>query len=83
VIDEYQAFFHGNAGSDGAYLLSNDFILIEPRDNASLRLIAAASRWKQLYRDGTCVLFAAQDSAAAQLRPVIVPAQDTPKNSFP
>jgi hypothetical protein len=84
VIDDYLAFHYGAASaSDMLRKYPHDFILLSPNDEAALGLMASAPEWKRLYRDGSCILFARTDSAAAQIPAVDVPPQRTPPSDFP
>jgi hypothetical protein len=84
VIDDYLAFHYGAAGAQGVLRkYRHDFILLSPKDEAALAVTAAAPEWKQLYRDGSCVLFVRTDSAAAEIAPVIIAPGDTPPSDFP
>jgi len=84
VIDDYLSFVSGSARAKGVLeKYPHDFVLLGPDDEAALALMASDARWKRLYRDGTCVLFARADSDAAQIPPVDVPFDETPLSDFP
>ena len=84
VINDYMAFARGEPG--GAAILAkypHDFVLIEPSKTEALAFVKSEGGWKELYRDGSCVLFARSGSAAASLAPTTVSEHDTPPNTFP
>jgi hypothetical protein len=84
VIDDYLTFQYGGSGAKEVLRkYPHDFILLSPHDEMPLALIAAASEWKRIYRDGTCILFARADSEAAKISAVEVTAQSTPASYFP
>ena len=84
VVDDYLAFHYGAAGAKEVLRkYRHDFILLSPNDEAALAVTASAPEWKQLYRDGSCVLFVRTDSTAAEISPVIVAPRDTPPSDFP
>ena len=84
VIGDYLAFHYGEAGAkDVLRKYSHDFILLSPNDKPALALMASVPEWKRLYRDGSCILFARRDSAAAQISPVIIAPRDTLPSYFP
>jgi len=84
VIDDYLTFQYGESGAKEVLRkYPHDFILLSPNDEVALALIAAASEWKRIYRDGTCILFARADSEAAKIPVVEVTAQSTPASYFP
>jgi hypothetical protein len=84
VIDDYLAFDFGEVSAQGfPRRYPHDFFLLSPNDKPSLALVAASPEWKQLYRDGSCILFARAGSEAAKIVPVEVPLQLTPASYFP
>ena len=84
VIDDYLAFHFGEGGA-GAVLRKypHDFILLRSHDAPALAVMAAASDWKAIYRDASCVLFARAESDAGKIPSVVVSAQETPASYFP
>lgn len=84
VIDDYLAFHFGEP--DAKEVLRkypHDFILLSPNDETALAVMASAPGWKQLYRDGSCIVFARANSEAARIPAVTVPPQHTPPSYFP
>jgi hypothetical protein len=84
VIDDYLAFDSGATGAERVLRkYPHDFILLGPNNHAALAVTEAAPKWKRIYRDRNCVLFARADLAAARIVSVEVPAQFTPASNFP
>lgn len=84
VIDDYLAFDNGKvAGIETLVNYPHDFVLVGSKKDPPYKLVVAQPGWKQIYRDGSCVLFARDTSAAAKLAPVTVSVKDTPESSFP
>ena len=84
VIDDYLTFQFGETGAKEVLRkYPHDFILLSPKNEAVLAVVEAAPEWKRIYRDGSCILFARADSAAAKIATVDVPTQRTPADYFP
>ena len=84
VIDDYLAFEFGRSGAK-TFLRKypHDFMLLGSGDEMPLALMTRARGWTQLYRDGSCILFARADSAAAKIPSVVVSSKETPASCFP
>ncbi len=84
VIDDYLAFHFGDADAkDFLRKYPHDFVLLTPSNQAALEVMESAPVWKQIYRDGSCILFTRANSEAAKVSAVEVLAQETPPSYFP
>jgi hypothetical protein len=84
VIDDYLAFQFGPADSKNVLRkYPHDFILLNRNDQAALAVVEAAPGWKRVYSDGSCILFARANSAAAKIPVVELSFEQTPPSDFP
>jgi hypothetical protein len=83
IVNEYLDLYFGNSGARktlSAY--PHDFVLL-PVKAAGRAVIASAPGWGLIYRDGTAVLFARADSAAAQMPGIPIEGKLPPESRFP
>jgi hypothetical protein len=83
VIDQYLAFHFGLPGANKFLSQdSHDFVLMGP-DSKALRFATVATGWKELYRDGSCVLLGRSGPEINKIDAVTISPADTPKSYFP
>ena len=83
IVNQYLDLYFGNSGARktlSAY--PHDFVLL-PVKAAGCAVMASAAGWRLIYRDGTAVLFARADSAAAQMPAIPIEGKLPPESRFP
>jgi hypothetical protein len=82
ILDQYLAFYFGEAGAQAVlHSYPHEFVLIPPQTGA-YRVMTGDAAWRLIYKDRTCALFA-RNGLAAAVRGIPVTGVATRRQFFP